>query len=198
MARRTDNVARFNTRRRRWRTPRAPQPARFARPRKSWGQALRDTRPFTLLVALVTLAVIAYDGALLEPPAFLQTDPETVSATFTRCGRGRGHHCVVDGDTFKIGERKVRVVGIDTPEVAARCPAEAAAAERATQALQAWLNRGPFRMTARLDEPADRYGRDLRMLKRTAPGGGEDHLADHMREGGWARRYMGGWRGGWC
>lgn len=53
-------------------------------------------------------------------------------------------------------------------------------------------------MTARLDEPTDRYGRDLRMLKRTAPNGREDHLADYMREGGWARRYMGEGRGGWC
>lgn len=197
MARRSDNVVQFDTRRRRrWR--RAPQPARFARPRKSWGQALRETRPFTLLVALVTLAVIAWDGALLEPPAFLQTDPEVIAGSFTRCGPGRGYYCVIDGDTFKIGQRKVRVVGIDAPEVHARCPAEAAAAERATQALQTWLNRGPFRMTARLDEPTDRYGRDLRMLKRAAPNGREDHLADYMRDGGWARRYMGEGRGGWC
>lgn len=78
---------------------------------------MRETRPFTLLVALVTLAVIVWDGALLEPPAFLQTDPEVIAGSFTRCGPGRGYYCVIDGDTFKMGQRKVRVLGIDTPEV---------------------------------------------------------------------------------
>ena len=70
--------------------------------------------------------------------------------------------------------------------------------ERATQALQIWLNRASFRMTARVDNPTDHYGRELRMVKRIEPDGSEDRRADYMRDGGWARRYLGGWRGGWC
>ena len=186
MARRSRNVIRFRRR---------PRPPRRG---KSWRQAFGETRPVLLLIALAALWVIAGDAVLFEPPAFLQTAPETIAGRFTRCGPGRGHYCVIDGDTFKIGERKVRVVGIDTPEVAAQCPAEAAAAERATRALQAWLNRGPFRLSARIDEPADRYGRDLAIVKRVAPDGSEDRLADFMRERGYARRYLGGARGGWC
>ena len=64
------------------------------------------------------------DPALVEPPAFLSTEPERISERFTRCGPGRGHACVVDGDTIKLGERKVRIIGIDAPEVHGACPEE--------------------------------------------------------------------------
>ena len=49
-------------------------------------------------------------------------------------------------------------------------PGEAVQAEASTSALQGWLNRGPFRMTHRLDEPTDRYGRALRTVYRLRPG----------------------------
>lgn len=128
------------------------------------------------------------------PPDRSRTGPGPVHPLWP----GRGTYCVIDGDTFKLGERKVRVVGIDAAEVHARCPAEAIQAERSTAALQRWLNRSPFQMTARLDEPTDRYGRDLRIVKRVAPDGREDRLADFMQAEGEARSYLGGYRGGWC
>ena len=53
---------------------------------------------------------------LVEPPGFLSGEPERVAAQFTRCGPGRVHACVVDGDTFKLGKRRVRIIGIDAPE----------------------------------------------------------------------------------
>ncbi len=194
---------RFDPRRRQRKGVRASgYPSRAPRrsyPRKrTWRQTLADARPIVLLVVMLTLGTILGDGAAFEPPAFLQTEPESVAGPFTRCGPGRGAYCVIDGDTFKLGERKVRVVGIDTAEVKASCPAEAAQAERSTAALQAWLNRGPFQMTARLDEPTDRYGRDLRIVKRVAADGSEDRLAAFMQAEGGARSYLGGYRGGWC
>lgn len=173
-------------------------PARFKRAPKSWGQAFSETRPFLLLIALGTVAAIHQTAGFYEPPGFLQSDPEDVAGIFNRCGRGRFGQCVIDGDTFKIGDEKFRVTGIDTAEVDARCPAEAAQAEASTLALQAWLNRSPFRITTRLDEPTDRYGRTLAIVKRTAPDGSEDRLADWMTEHGGARGYDGGFRGGWC
>src|SRR5215207_7765118 len=95
------------------------------------GRLAVAARPFVLLGAL--LAVWAgMDPALVEPPAFLSTDPERVSESFTRCGPGRGHACVVDGDTFKLGTRKVRIIGIDAPEThPPQCAREAALGEAA-------------------------------------------------------------------
>ena len=172
-------------------------PPKSTKPLKSWRAAWFETRPFLLLIALLTVSIIAATPGAYEPPAFLQSKPEPISGNFTRCGMGRGYYCVIDGDTFRIGERRVRVVGIDTAEVDARCPAEAEQAERSTSALQSWLNRGPFQMTARVDQPGDQYGRELRMIKRMAPDKSIDRLADWMQAKGGARDYFGGWRGGW-
>ncbi len=98
-------------------------------------------RPALLLIALATLAyVFALPGAF-PAPGFLSSKPQVIEGRFTRCGRGRGYYCVVDGDTFKMGDTSVRVVGIDTAEREAECPAEAVQAEASTRALQGWLNR---------------------------------------------------------
>ncbi|MFN6935535.1 MAG: thermonuclease family protein, partial [Tsuneonella sp.] len=151
-----------------------------------------------LFIVLAVLAVLHQTPGFYEPPEFLQSDAKGVSGQFTRCGPGRGTFCVVDGDTFKMGDESFRVSGIDTAEKEALCPAEAAQAEASTAALQRWLNRGPFQITTRIDEPTDRYGRTLAIVKRTGADGSEDRLADFMREEGGARWYDGGFRGGWC
>lgn len=158
---------------------------------------LGKLRPFILGAILLTVWP-ALDPVLVEPPRFLQGEPEPVDEQFTRCGPGRGHACVIDGDTFKLGDRKVRVIGIDTPEVDARCPAEAAQAEAATLELQRLLNQGPFEMVGRIGDQKDRYGRDLRAINRTMPDGTVQSIADDMRASGMARRYLGGFRSGWC
>jgi endonuclease YncB( thermonuclease family) len=153
-------------------------------------------RPFVLLAILVT-SWIALDPALVESPPFLSTDPEQVSEHFTRCGPERGHACVIDGDTFKIGERKVRIVGIDAPEThPPRCAAEARLGEQATEKLQELLNEGAFVMIGRIDDMKDRYGRDLRVVEREQPDGSTESIAAEMRESGLARRYFGGLREG--
>lgn len=158
---------------------------------------LGHLRPF-ILGAILLMLWPAADPALIEPPDFLSTDPERVNEHFTRCGLGRGHACVIDGDTFKLGNRKVRIIGIDTPEVDARCPEEARLAEAATVELQRLLNQGPFRMSGRIGGQKDRYGRDLRALTRIRPDGTEQSIAEDMRASGLARRYLGGLRSGWC
>jgi micrococcal nuclease len=153
-------------------------------------------RPFVLGGVLLSIWP-TLDPALIEPPAFLSTDPERVDATFSRCGRGRSHACVVDGDTFKLGQRKIRIIGIDAPEVKAQCPKEAQLAEAATARLQSLLNQGPFVMTGRIDDMRDRYGRDLRTVERTRPDGSTQSIAEEMRDSGLARRYA-GFKTGWC
>jgi hypothetical protein len=82
--------------------------------------------------------------------------------------------------------------------VRARCPAEARLAEQATARLQALLNQGAFEMVGRIDDMTDRYSRDLRLIRRKRADGNYQSIADDMRESGLARRYLGGFRTGWC
>ncbi|BBI19755.1 hypothetical protein EKJ_06020 [Qipengyuania flava] len=189
---------RFNPGRRRRGKTRSVPPARFKPRRPGWRDAFVSLRPWLLLIGFVTMAYIFTLPGAFSAPGWLSSEPQVIEGRFTRCGRGRGYYCVLDGDTFKLGDRAVRVVGIDTAEVDAECAAEAVQAEASTEALQRWLNRGPFRMTHRLDEPIDRYGRSLRTVYRLRPDGSEDRLADFMRAEGGARGYWGGGRGEWC
>lgn len=177
----------------------APEPPRRGRKAKPRWPRLAVLRPWVLLTALVALWVSGSDPALFEPPSWLAGEPEKVNGDFTLCGPGRGHFCVIDGDTFRIGERKIRIIGIDTPEThSPRCPAEAKLGAEATAELQRLLNAGPFTMVARLDEPTDRYGRELRALNRTDAKGETVSLAGQMIASGKARRYAGDLRKGWC
>ena len=105
---------------------------------------------------------------------------------------------MIDGDTIKLGTRKIRIIGIDTAEVDACCPEEAAMAEAATAELQRLLNQGPFEMVGRIGDQQDRYGRDLRAIRRVRPDGTEQSIAEDMRASGLARRYLGGFKSGWC
>ena len=189
---------RFNPKRRRRGKRRSVPPARFKPRPPGWRDAFVSLRPWLLLIGFATMAYIFTLPGAFSAPGWLSSEPQVIEGRFTRCGRGRGYYCVVDGDTFKLGDRAVRVVGIDTAEREAECAAEAVQAEASTEALQGWLNRGPFRMTHRLDEPIDRYGRSLRTVYRLRPDGSEDRLADFMRNEGGARGYWGGGRGEWC
>ncbi len=136
---------------------------------------------------------------LIDPPGFLSTDPERISEHFSRCGPGRSYACVIDGDTFKLGQRKVRIIGIDAPEThPANCPEEARLGEQATAKLQDLLNQGSFELVAPVYGKRDRYGRDLRSVRRIQPDGGMQSIADDMRASGLAHRYLGGYKPGWC
>jgi endonuclease YncB( thermonuclease family) len=150
-----------------------------------------------VLAALALLIWPTMDPALIEAPAFLSSEPETVDESFGRCGVDRGHACVVDGDTFRLGHRRVRIVGIDASEVEGQCESERTLAAAATVKLQSLLNEGPFVMTGRLDDMKDRYGRDLRVLDRRLPDGTTQSIASEMRGSGLARRYVGR-KLSWC
>ena len=177
----------------------ARQGLRFwAQPRRSpLSRLVFVARPF-LLAAILAATWIGLDPALVDPPALLSSEPERVSETFSRCGVGRSHACVIDGDTFKLGKRKVRIIGIDAPEThPARCPEEARLGELATTRLQDLLNQGPFEMVAPAYGDHDKYGRDLRTVQRKNPDGSYQSIASEMRESGLAHRYT-GFKTGWC
>ena len=106
--------------------------------------------------------------------------------SFSLCAGERRQNCVIDGDTFKLGDAKYRVTGIGTAEVHAACPAEAAQAEASTKALQGWLSAGAFQITTRLDQPTDRYGRTSALVY-VQREGSQESVAHAMLAKGFAR-----------
>lgn len=162
-----------------------------------WRRWLGGSRPIVLAIVLAGLW-LTLDPALVEPIGPLATEPEPVSNTFTLCDQSRGLTCVIDGDTFRLGGRRIRIIGIDAPEThPPRCAQEAALGQAATLELQRLLNDGMFEMIGRIDQPEDRYGRELKALRRPTADGYRS-IAEQMRAGGLARRYLGGLRSGWC
>ncbi len=155
-------------------------------------------RPFVFVIFFAMAIVIYRQPELVGAPDFISTDPQRVDAQWTWCGGGRGAHCVVDGDTFRIGGTDFRIMGFDTPELDARCPAEERVAKLARARLRAWLNEGAFWMKGRWDDPTDKYGRQLRELYRHDRAGRRVYLGETMVGEGLARRYFGGQRESWC
>ncbi|MGY3388928.1 micrococcal nuclease [Bradyrhizobium sp. USDA 3311] len=106
----------------------------------------------------------------------------------------------IDGDTFlarvhQQGGRdlvvRVRLRGIDAPEMKASCQEELDKAEAATDALRNLLGQGGVTIT---NLGPDKYGRVLADVatKRTA------NVSAVLLAGGYARSYNGGHRDGWC
>lgn len=122
---------------------------------------------------------------IYRPIAANMAEWNSVEYEFGICGeRGRSFACVSDGDTVTLGfgsaARRIRLTGFDAPEIEGRCEAESAKALAAQAALRAWLNRGPFEWDGEAEPPRDRYGRELRSVRRTLPDGSRETLADHM------------------
>jgi len=114
--------------------------------------------------------------------AILAAGPAASQAT--RCA-------VVDGDTLQCGDERVRVMGLDAPEMHARCPDESRLALAATARLRELVAHGVTLQPA----GRDRYGRLLAVVLSRE---GNDLALVLIREG-LAREYHGrGPRGGWC
>jgi endonuclease YncB( thermonuclease family) len=89
------------------------------------------------------------------------------TAQFSLCASAVRHTCVVDGDTIWLEGEKIRLVGIDAPEVSEpRCSSEHALGRQATMRLQSLLNEGPFEIVRLGVRNTDRYGRLLRDITR--------------------------------
>jgi endonuclease YncB( thermonuclease family) len=107
----------------------------------------------------------------------------------------------IDGDTFEARVHvspglnlttRVRLRGIDTPELKASCPLESQMAEAATGALRTLLGEGDV---AIFNIGPDKYsGRVVAEVATRRTG----NVAMAMIAAGHARRYGGGHRNGWC
>ena len=144
--------------------------------------------------AVTIVLTLALVGAwvLFEDRIGPRPEVSEVASSFGLCGEGWGA-CVVDGDTVRIGERRIRLTGFDAPEMEGECEAERVKAREARTALHQWLSQGRFSWTGGQEPPRDRYGRELRAAYR-----GDERLADHMIDAGLAEGD--GWMGrvNWC
>jgi endonuclease YncB( thermonuclease family) len=108
---------------------------------------------------------------------------------------------VIDGDTFEARVHvwpgldittKVRLRGIDAPELKARCPAERAMAEAARDALRDLLAEGAVGVSA---ITPDKYGG---RVVADAATHSIANVSAALQAKGLARSYGGGHRRGWC
>jgi len=140
-----------------------------------------------------------------SPPASQATDHDS-EMVWRRAGNPSVRHPVdvlytIDGDTFEGRVHlwpgldlttRVRLRGIDAPELKARCAQELQLAEAATEALRRLLADGEV---AIYNIGPDKYqGRVVADVatKRTAS------VSVALREAGYVRPYGGGHRDGWC
>jgi len=148
--------------------------------------------------ALWAVPLLLLAGAWLDPdyigPVWpLAAPAEIVTASFVPCGTDDSSACVIDGDMFRLGDRTIRIVGIDAPEfAAAKCPAEAQLAGKSAVRLLELLNQGHFDMVGHRLQMIDRHGRYLMKIKR-----GGQSIGATMVEEGLAHRYL-GFKTSWC
>jgi endonuclease YncB( thermonuclease family) len=164
--------------------------------------------------SLLCGAVFAFGvtaGTLLKPAAFAPSIEPAAAAVVrgdsapARLANHAAHPAevlrILDGDTFEARVHvwpgldvttKVRLRGIDAPELKARCPAERAKAEAAQKALAAILAEGGVEISrVGLDKFGGRV--DAEAATTSTP-----DVSAALLTQGLARRYGGGRRDTWC
>lgn len=122
---------------------------------------------YLILALIIGIAVLVLRHPLSPIAPFFAPQPpatETVIARFALCPKAARTACVIDGDTIRYQGRRIRITGIDAPELyPARCAAEQQKGEAARTALLNWLNAGPFTLNGTAH---DQYARELRSITR--------------------------------
>lgn len=147
-----------------------------------------------VVAALVASCGVAPRQATPEEVALLSSAGSDLyqPRSMRRCeGKGR-RNCVVDGDTLWIGGEKMRLTGIDAPELKYRCIEEAALARKATWSLIEMVNNQPLAVRR---QGTDRYGRTLARLANVNGDVGEQMIARGVAAPWRGRRYPASF---WC
>ena len=161
-----------------------------------------------LLLAAATFAAGLTAGALIAPVGAGRGDAVAASqtreaqpASALRSGHPAEVVRVIDGDTFEARVRictgmdvttRVRLRGIDAPELHARCDDERVKALAARDALTRLLAEGSVGIS-RIGQ--DKYGGRVDADVSTAR---TPNVSEALFDGGYARRYSGGRRESWC
>ncbi len=136
-----------------------------------------------------------------HPVAITAPAPAVKQTSLLRGGHPAEVLRVLDGDTFEARVRvwpgmdittRVRLRGIDAPEMHARCDAERVKAEAARDALARMLSEGSVGL-AHIGQ--DKYGGRVDANVSTAR---TPDVSAALFERGLARRYSGGRRQSWC
>ena len=166
---------------------------------------------FVLAVALGAMSPIRHWVHWPRPPVADWHAPDSPAARdaemiWKHAGNPEVHHPVdvvrtIDGDTFEARVHlspgldpvsRVRLRGIDAPELKASCPEELQKAEAASVALRGLLGEGEVAIfNIGPDKYAGRVVADV-ATKKTA------NVSSAMLAAGHARSYSGGHRVGWC
>jgi endonuclease YncB( thermonuclease family) len=105
------------------------------------------------------------------------------------CGSGPRVNCIVDGDTIWLGSEKIRLEGLNAPEISGNCAAERELAQRAKRRLRELLSGQSLSISR---NGYDAYGRTLATV-RTSSG----DAADIMVGQGLAHVWR-GYKESWC
>jgi endonuclease YncB( thermonuclease family) len=166
---------------------------------------------FVLAVAAGTMLPIRHWVHWPLPHAADSLHPDSPAARdaeiiWKRAGNPDAHHPVdvirtIDGDTFEARVHlspgldptsRVRLRGIDAPELKASCPQELQMAEAASEALRGLLGEGEVTIfNIGPDKYSGRVVADV-ATKKTA------NVSSALLAAGHARSYSGGHRMGWC
>lgn len=177
-------------------------------PRRRWRRWFSAALPwvFVACVAAATMLPVR-DWVRASLPSSVDSQAaRDAEMVWRRAGNSDLRHPVdvirtIDGDTFEARVHlapgvepttRIRLRGIDAPELKASCPQELQMAEAATAALRSLLGQGDVNIfNIRPDKYAGRVVADVE----TRRGG---NISTAMLTAGHARTYGGGHRNGWC
>ena len=169
-----------------------------------FGRRLSGLLPWMFVIAVVLVIALPFRHGVNWPVPH-SADKGDADIILQRSAHGDTRHAVdvirtIDGDTFVARVHfadggdvvaKVRLRGIDAPELKAACSEELSKAEAATDALHGLLGQGGVTI---FNLGPDKYGRVVADVatRRTA------NVSAALLAGGYARSYNGGHREGWC
>ncbi|MBR0958657.1 thermonuclease family protein [Bradyrhizobium japonicum] len=171
-----------------------------------FGRRFSGLLPWMFVVGVVTAVVLSFRHGTIWPiPRVDDEQSRNAEIILQQSGNSDARQPVevvrtIDGDTFlaRVHQRdgrdlvaRVRLRGIDAPEMKASCRDELDKAEAASDALRNLLGQGGV-MIYNLGQ--DKYGRVLAdaATRRTA------NVAATLLASGYVRSYNGGHRDGWC
>lgn len=171
-----------------------------------FGHRFSGLLPWMFVVGVALAVVLAFRHGTNWPVPYANGERRRDAEIVLRqAGRADGREAVdvirtIDGDTFlaRLHQRdgrdlvvRVRLRGIDAPELKASCQEELDKAEAAARALRDLLGQGGVTIS---NLGPDKYGRVLADVatRRTA------NVSAALLAGGYARSYEGGHRDGWC